>query len=552
VRCLVCVLCLVGFHPVIAGPPPRSEVVVLGTIHAPWQFRSANYTPAHIRAALARLKPDLIGVESNPTWFAAGMFHDVTYEAQVVGVQYSKAHGVPVHGIDWMQVEAWDRREQGDRRRRVDRLLGDRKRGHLHLWHFGQVQPSYLGKVKEFFDSSDFDYDVVNEIKSDEYGRQWLRGDPKSPKLGGHRNRQIAKHCVELIERNPGKRLVVVIGAGHKAVLDKLFEQHDGIAVVNAPALTKKQVDAAWTHEDLLVTLGHNLDGERSYFHPELVDLDRMASLLKRLKNSPAKRYFAARLLMARGKHKEAARALGKLAGVKEPPALYPFPLGHWRMQYGFGVAVELERARCLRALGKTEEARRALRALKTGIAEPQSMAAPRLEATTRVRNPRFADALAANPTQGWNLPKSFEKEVEIGRGGPGIEVTTRNARAAGSFFLSQIVAAKAGERVEIRLDAEPVGEVTASLVTYVWIEDENRVEELASAPVGKGTTRCAATVPVGHDHVIVYVYFNGPKCSGLKLRSARAYAGTPAPPIPESWIPHYLAREFPKSLANG
>ena len=61
--------------PVCGDEPtggPAFEVLVVGTIHAPWQFRSRKFHPGHVRAALEVAKPDVIGVESNPTWFAKG------------------------------------------------------------------------------------------------------------------------------------------------------------------------------------------------------------------------------------------------------------------------------------------------------------------------------------------------------------------------------------------------------------------------------------------------------------------------------------------------
>ncbi len=98
---------------------PLFEVLVVGTFHAPWLFRSRHLHPGHVRAALEAAKPDVVGVESNPEWFAKGIFHDVTYEAQGVAVPWAKAREIPVYGIDWMDVAAWEAREEEREKQRA-------------------------------------------------------------------------------------------------------------------------------------------------------------------------------------------------------------------------------------------------------------------------------------------------------------------------------------------------------------------------------------------------------------------------------------------------
>ena len=72
------------------------------------RLRSPRCVRAQKRAALEISKPDVIGVESNPTWFAKGKFHDVTYEAQGIAVPWAKEHSIPVYGVDWMNIASWE------------------------------------------------------------------------------------------------------------------------------------------------------------------------------------------------------------------------------------------------------------------------------------------------------------------------------------------------------------------------------------------------------------------------------------------------------------
>ena len=94
------------------GDQPEFEVLVIGTYHAPTMFRRDSYTPAHIRAALIAAKPDVVAVESHPEWFAKGRFHVVTYEAEGVAVPWARDCGIPVFGVDWKDIEAWERKEE--------------------------------------------------------------------------------------------------------------------------------------------------------------------------------------------------------------------------------------------------------------------------------------------------------------------------------------------------------------------------------------------------------------------------------------------------------
>jgi hypothetical protein len=343
-----------------AGDAPRFEVLVLATIHAPWQFRSARFTPAHVRAALAAAHPDVLGVESPPEWFSKGRYHPVTYEAQGIAVPFAKERGIPVVGIDWQDLPAREQREADMEAQQLAMIRRQLASGNpLPLPLYGKLAPEQLRETSALFRSPESDFDLVNGVEA-------LAGaDVASPRFGGRRNQEIAARCVAAMDAHPGKRLVVVIGAGHKQVLDALFARMKGVRVLrwgeDVEAPSAEAVERDWTTDDLLAALGHNLDGERSYFHPGLVDLPRMRDLLRLLEERPGTReaaaYFRARIDTAEasletdaaGRDKrlrEAERLSDKLAAADLAGTIYPFPMDHWRMRYTFAQAVRLERAR--------------------------------------------------------------------------------------------------------------------------------------------------------------------------------------------------------------
>ena len=85
-----------------AAPKRQETILIIGVEHAPGQFRSEKFSPAHIRATLEAFKPQVVGVESNPEWFAKGQFYRETYEAQHLAVPFARDNKIPVYGIDWI------------------------------------------------------------------------------------------------------------------------------------------------------------------------------------------------------------------------------------------------------------------------------------------------------------------------------------------------------------------------------------------------------------------------------------------------------------------
>ena len=384
----VVLLASVAAVPATGGDAPAatSEVLVLATIHAPWQFRSARFTPAHVRAALDAARGDVVGVETPPEWFARGKFHEVTYEAQAIAVPWARAHGVPVVPVDWQDLPTREAKEADVERQRLDGLrAGLAGGGALAAGYYGWMAPDAIAETAAFFRNPDFDFDLVNGIGSNTWGKQALQGggDPSAPGFGGRRNQGIVANCVRAMEAHPGKRLVVVIGAGHKPVLDAILATRPGVKLLrlgaDVPAPTPEAVAAAWTTDDLLCVLGHSLDGERSYFRPELVDLPRMRTTLDLLAVRPdskdAAAYFRARLLSAEAametsekRRSDLVRQAEAILASLEPrtpsTTLYPFPMDAWRMRYSFAQAVRVERARALLARAERAAAKTILDAL--------------------------------------------------------------------------------------------------------------------------------------------------------------------------------------------
>ncbi len=331
------------------------EVLVLGTQHAPGMFMGPHYTPAHIAAALAAAKPDVVAVESHPTWFAAGRFHTSTYEAQGVAVPFARAHGIPVHGVDYKDILAWDRQEE--------RKALSQSRSLRDLLAAGQPVPRPWfanGVPMNGQDTEDW-----QELNSKERSAEHLKLlDQDAPSFANERDRGIAQNCVELMQTHPGKRLVLVIGTFHKPLQEVLLARAGARVLqmgTDVPWPDAAAVKAAWTTEHLIAILGVNLDSGPDYFTPSPEALARMhklhALLVARGETPQITEYFGARLSFAAGDLDAADRGFDALLEAEAQGIAYPFPLTSWRTRFSLADSVRFEKARVLRHRGENAAA---------------------------------------------------------------------------------------------------------------------------------------------------------------------------------------------------
>ncbi|MHC4895936.1 MAG: hypothetical protein ACYTGW_02400 [Planctomycetota bacterium] len=532
---------------------PRFEVCVLGALHAPWQFRTARFTPGHIRAALRKINADVVGVESNPKWFAAGKFHVVTYEAQGIAVPFARQHGLPVYGIDWMDHDAWATLSAERRPQLVSMLTTAAGYGSLTKAMFGQQKPEQLKQLTDYFFQKDFDFAYMNMIGSDEYAKKSLRGDPESKEFGGRRNRNIAARCEEVMKKHPGKRLVVVIGAGHKAVLDVLFGRMEGVRVLRLdheiPAPTEKEVEAAWTDDDLAVALGHNLDGERSCFHRELMDVPYVRRLLARFMKAKGREahahYFAVRLALITNDldaAEQSLSAIDKLEKEEEEATnakLYPFPMEHWRMVYTFPQALCIARAELALARGQRGKAEKLLAGLAKAVRVPALP--PKLQVA-----PEVVKALPLRT--GWS---TNSRAMEItGTEGP-LEATLKKKLHSGlSALVHQVkdLPSDGPLRVAVHVD----GSRPSGGFLEVYERTAEGMHTLGRKLFVVGVDRSIATADFKIRHtdrpLFVFVYLDGDAGTKYRLHRAEIQKVSEAE-IPASWYPRFLAREYPRTL---
>ncbi|HEX8557041.1 MAG TPA: hypothetical protein VF668_03010 [Pyrinomonadaceae bacterium] len=360
-----------------AGPPLQTEaparrrgtILLVGVYHAPEQFRGEKFSPAHIRAALEAFRPEVVGVESNPEWFARGRFYLATYEAQNVAVPWARRHGVPVYGIDWigdLGDKDYAGRQRVEQVRRV-RADADSARLSPSSYRYGLADWGDLQTPEE---NAELDFDALNGPALGEKWVKWLdegkhrRGSPQE--YMEERDNHIVEHIVAAAGRHAGARVAVVIGAAHRGDLERKLRAR-GFEVVGPAGVAGsaresggRRADDLLTAEDIAAILYEAWD---STPRPG-VTRERAERLLARLQSLAGEdprakswgEYFAARRLMLGGDMAGARAAFERIAaGAAETRS--PFPGSRWRSHLTLRQSALLELGRIADLQGRRGEA---------------------------------------------------------------------------------------------------------------------------------------------------------------------------------------------------
>jgi len=331
----------------VTATAPHGEVFVIGTVHAPrGLLLDSAYSAAHLRVALERFQPTMIGVEATPLAHAWGLYQYATWEIQHVITPWAVARRVPVYGIDWQNIDDAGVRRRlaslrqsdtqpppplAERQREaqrvaalVDQMLAgdfaDPEHRHWHEWFLwiNSGARNEAAPVVEWWGQASRD---------DAPGR--------SVRLLSARDDRIVNQAVTLLRRYPASRLAILIGFSHKPDLDRKLAKVPGVRVMqltDLPRFTPADVRRAWAAEDAIAALRETLDGNAYYFNPSGTRLElarrHLAALREHGVDTDLRRYYDARLCVVEGRLEEATGLLrGIIARPRSPGAV---GLGPW------------------------------------------------------------------------------------------------------------------------------------------------------------------------------------------------------------------------------
>ena len=367
-----------GAAPAPQETPEPAEIVVVGVIHAPGLFMTPAMSPAHVRACLDALRPAALAVESNPEWFSDDRYYRETYETESVAVPWALARGVAVYGIDWIG----DTSDHASERERLRAVRSERDA----LASAVPERSDYrYGPVRD--DQFDGTPDVTDftTLNGDEYGRgklAWIdAGKDKEGSAAAYmdaRDGHIADRIATVAERHASERVLVLIGAAHKADLERRLRERgfrigdlDDVEAVY-PIHDPRSMDHLLTALDAAAILLTSFEtgGWR-------IENARRTFLLGKLRDVPVARaqtwyrYIQARRAMLAGRIDAARRGFEHVTshGADTP---FPYRGTSWRLHLTVRQAAHLELGRIADLEGDRDTAVTHYRAALDGIEVPE------------------------------------------------------------------------------------------------------------------------------------------------------------------------------------
>lgn len=367
-----------------AAPNRQETILIIGVEHAPGQFRSEKFSPAHIRATLEAFKPQVLGVESNPEWFANGQFYRSTYEAQHLAVPFARDNKIPVYGIDWIG----NLRENDYSWRRHIEQVGNIKKvlespiTESTPYQYGLSSWSHQIAGE---DSPERDFNVLNGSEYGEKSLKWI--DEGKSKKGSpqeymeERDNHIVNYITSVANKHSGSRIAIIIGAMHKADLEHKLRLK-GFRVTGPHSFARtvpfsdgEKMDELLKAQDIAAILAEAWDTT-----PQSgVSRERAERLLKRLlelsdKDPKAKtwgEYFSARHKMLSGNFEAAGKDFEKIVR-RENPLGFPLRSYSWRHHLTVQQAALLESGRIADLQGRRDEAIKRYEQLLSSIKVPE------------------------------------------------------------------------------------------------------------------------------------------------------------------------------------
>lgn len=312
------------------GEVQKTEVVLIGGIHFNHVFHPDN-SPAHLRALLKRLEPDVIALENPPEWQEEARHYWTYLPEYYVGELFAKENGLPVEGIDWQgpldaRQVAWIRSIPT-----LDTLWANVQQWSRRFWSLGGTQAAQHAFGERTDEALPAVQARITLDMLDDFGRRFYE-DPTAQV----RDDSIATNIRRLAKRYPGHRIAVLIGGAHLYPQRVRLEQFGDIQWLSAHDFlpSEAEVQQALTPGDAKLLLGANLDSWSVPAIPQSRDHRRSKALLDFLTQVEPEQastiYFTAKWKQLFGGFGEAASLLDQIITDSPPDTLPWTPNSEW------------------------------------------------------------------------------------------------------------------------------------------------------------------------------------------------------------------------------
>lgn len=302
----------------------RTEVVLIGTIHH-FQLLHPGNTPAHVRATLANVRPDVIGIENVEEWQQGGKRLWTHLPDYSVAEGYAREQDVPVAGIAHVPIGAcpWAEPDRGrSRQQRFEQARGTLTG--LREWEASMTSgaPGWgFAESQNRFDWAGMEPFLRESLADSAFNRMQDR---------------YAERIRAIAQQYRGRRIAVLVGTSALYALRTRLASDTSIRLLDVRNFLPRPEDvtASLTADDAKLILGASLDGWTALGFPETRSGERTTALLGWLEQQDAARhaatYFRARRAMLLGNIEEAGTLFDSLLGAMPDSVWMPAPNAEW------------------------------------------------------------------------------------------------------------------------------------------------------------------------------------------------------------------------------
>ncbi|MGB7785547.1 MAG: hypothetical protein WBL27_05550 [Salinimicrobium sp.] len=232
-----------------------TEVLVLPTLHGAHEM-NMNYTYDDLLATVKAYDPDVIGVEIRPIDMQLDSDSlDVFYPIEMIRVRDSfpnKTSGIDFYSQQ-VENETVNRKmfvDSTTQMGRIKRLQRDMGQDSLLISRYEALGIPELQKNQQRIALNYSAEEMINGEYDSLTGRQYQLEDSlfknsiyeEYSSFNNNRDLQITKNALQLVENNPGKKVLLLVGANHRnRLVDSLQARNEKIELVRDLNFMKAQ-----------------------------------------------------------------------------------------------------------------------------------------------------------------------------------------------------------------------------------------------------------------------------------------------------------------------
>lgn len=280
----------------------KTEVVIVGT----QQFITDmpdGYTPGHLRAMLAKIKPDVIAIEAATN--VSEPMSTAPYDCTHVTAPWAMKNDVPIAAVGILEPDY-----QNQNLRMIEKFKAAGK-----LAAYEQAER----KLADSLSLIGADCDTLNNSRFQQAWREYhselhmLNGGDTPWEIW---NAKVVRKIQKLCQDNSGKRIAIVFGATHSYAFADLLSKNSDISLVSARTFVPKSQTVVQQHteqQDYLQAMR-----PLNFDHVPVAQLRHTRFLLDQIESVPSLasdyRLFHGKYLMHSGDYSQAIATFDQLA----------------------------------------------------------------------------------------------------------------------------------------------------------------------------------------------------------------------------------------------